>query len=62
MPRKNRDDFSERRRAKQISRARDESDLREGVVSRDELRTANGLFSSLDVAASTIRRRRTIAP
>lgn len=49
--------FSERQRAKEISRAQDESDLRDGIVSREELRAANGLFSSLDIAASSIRRR-----
>ena len=52
--------FSERQRAKEISRARDESDLQAGSISRDELRAANGVFSSLDIAASSIRRRNAV--
>ena len=51
---------SERQRAKEISRARDESDLRDGRIAREELRSANGVFSSLDIAASSIRRGRSI--
>ncbi|MGD9811778.1 MAG: hypothetical protein AB7U35_10665 [Sphingobium sp.] len=49
--------FLDRQRAKEASRARDESDLRNDHVSREELRAANGVFSSLDIAASSIRRR-----
>jgi hypothetical protein len=52
--------FSERQRAKEISRAKDESDLRNGNVSRAELRAANGVFSSLDIAGSSIRRRNAV--
>jgi hypothetical protein len=52
--------FSDHQRAKEASRAKDESDLRNGHVSREELRAANGVFSSLDIAASSIRRRRLI--
>lgn len=50
-------DFSQRERAKTISRARDEADLLAGNISRDEMRATNGVFSSLDIAASVIRRR-----
>jgi hypothetical protein len=57
MSQVNRYSFSERQQAKEISRARDESDLRDGIVSREELRAANGVFSSLDIGASSIRRR-----
>ncbi len=52
--------FSERQRAKEISRALDEADLQAGSISRDELRAANGVFSSLDIAASSIRRRNAV--
>lgn len=53
--------FSDHQRAKDASRARDESNLRNGHVSREDLRAANGVFSSLDIAASSIRIRRMIA-
>src|SRR3546814_17093617 len=52
--------FSDHRRAKEASRARDECDLRNGQVPREEQRVANGVFSSFDIAASSIRRRRLI--
>src|SRR3546814_2798950 len=52
--------FSDHRRAKQASRARDECDLRNGHVPREEQRVANGVFSSFDIASSSIRRRRLI--
>ena len=57
MSQVNRYSVSERQRAKEISRAQDESDLRNGRVSREELRSANGVLSSLDIAASSVRRR-----
>lgn len=57
MSQVNRYSFSERQRAKEVSRARDDSDLRSGRVSREELRVVNGVFSSLDIAASSVRRR-----
>ncbi len=56
----NRYNFSEHQRAKELSRAKDESDLRNGQISREELRAANGMFSSLDISAASIRRRRAI--
>lgn len=51
---------SDRQRAKEASRAQDESDLQSGLVSRAELRAANGVFSSLDLSSSVIRRRSSI--
>ncbi len=57
MSQVNRFSFPDRQRAKEISRAQDESDLNSGMVSREELRAANGVFSSLDIASSSIRRR-----
>lgn len=48
---------SERQRAKQASRAQDDADLREGRVSRAQLRAENGAFSSLDLSSSSVRRR-----
>lgn len=48
----------ERQREKQRSRDQDDCALREGSVSREELRLRNGFFSSLDLASSSIRRRR----
>lgn len=57
MPQMSSFSVSDRQRAKEASRAQDESDLREGRVSRAELRAANGVFSSLDLGNSVIRRR-----
>lgn len=54
-------DPMERQREKQRSRDQDDRDLRLGVVSREELAACNGFFSSLDVAGSSIRRRRILA-
>lgn len=48
--------FSDRQRAKELSRAKDEADRRDGKVSREELRATNGIFSSFDIASSSIRR------
>ena len=50
-------DFSQRERAKTISRVRHEVDLLAGNISPDEMQATNGVFSSLDIAASVIRRR-----
>lgn len=47
----------ERAREKQASRERDELDLKEGRVTREELSRRNGFFSSLDVIDSHILRR-----
>ncbi|MBB3862524.1 hypothetical protein GGQ88_003825 [Novosphingobium hassiacum] len=60
MQQNSRYSFSDRQRAKEASRAKDESDLRDGHVSREELRVANGAFSSLNLAAASIRRRQVI--
>lgn len=54
-------DPMERQREKQRSRDQDDRDLRMGAVSRQELGARNGFFSSLDVANSSIRRRRGLA-
>lgn len=54
-------DPMERQREKQRSRDQDDRDLRLGVVSREELSARNGFFSSLDVAGSSVRRRRILA-
>lgn len=54
-------DPMERQREKQRSRDQDDHDLRMGVVSRQELSERNGFFSSLDIAGSSIRRRRILA-
>jgi hypothetical protein len=53
-------DFAGRQRAKAESRAQDEAALHSGAVSREALRAANGVFSSLDIAGSVIRRRSSI--
>ena len=54
-------DPMDRQREKQRSREQDDRDLRSGVVSRQELSARNSFFSSLDVAGSSIRRRRVLA-
>lgn len=54
-------DPMERQREKQRSRDQDDRDLRMGIVSRQELAARNGFFSSLDIAGSSIRRRRGLA-
>jgi hypothetical protein len=51
----------ERQREKQRSRDQDDRDLREGRVSREEMRLRNSFFSSVDLANSSIRRRRVLA-
>jgi len=51
----------ERQREKQRSRDADDRELRMGLVSREELGARNGFFSSLDIAGSSIRRRRILA-
>jgi hypothetical protein len=47
-----------RRDAKQASREQDDSDLREGRVSREDMCAVNGVFSGLDIANAVILRRR----
>ena len=49
---------NDRRSAKQVARERDDSDLREGRVSRADMSAHNGAFGSLDIASAVIRRRR----
>lgn len=51
----------EREREKQRGRDQDDRALREGSVSAEELRLQNGFFSSLDLAGSSVRRRRVLA-
>lgn len=53
-------DFGQRQREKQASRAQDESDLNQGRSPQD-ISANNGAFSMMDVANSSIRRRRPIA-
>ena len=50
-------DPEDRSREKQASRVRDERALREGIISRDDLRQENGFFSGFDIANSIILRR-----
>lgn len=54
-------DPRERQREKHLARVQDDCDLREGRLSRDQLRARNGFFSSLDLAGSSVRRRRIAA-
>lgn len=54
-------DPMDRQREKQRSRDQDDRELRMGIVSREELGARNGFFSSLDLAGSSIRRRRALA-
>lgn len=51
----------EREREKQRGRDQDDRALREGSVSAEELRLQNGFFSSLNLAGSSVRRRRNLA-
>ena len=48
-------DPEELRRQKQLARAKDDEDLREGRVTREELRLRNGLFSGVDLSRATVR-------
>lgn len=50
--------LEDRRDAKQAARERDDSDLREGRISREDLSVINGVFSGLDIVNAVIRRRR----
>lgn len=50
--------LADRRNEKRASREQDDSDLRSGVMSRDDLRLQNGAFSAFDIAGASIRRRR----
>jgi hypothetical protein len=51
-------DPADRQREKQLARARDDYALGSGLISRDELRAANGILSSLDLRPSSLGRRR----
>ena len=51
----------EREREKQRARDQDDRALRQGSLSIEELRFRNGFFSSLDLAGSSVRRRRNLA-
>jgi hypothetical protein len=55
-------DPSERAHKKQASRDRDDKRLANGEVSREALRKEVGLFSGLDLARSTVKRRLGRAP
>jgi len=48
-------DPEELRRQKQLAREKDDEDLREGRVTREELRLRNGLFSGVDLSGATVR-------
>jgi len=48
-------DPEELRRQKQLARAKDDEDLRDGRVTREELRLRNGLFSGMDLSRATVR-------
>jgi len=50
-----------RQREKQLSRERDDRDLRAGLISPDELAAVNGFFSSLDISRARIGRRGRLA-
>ena len=52
---------AERQREKDRARAQDERDLREGNVSREELRLRNGFLAQLEIVGSSVRRRGIIA-
>lgn len=43
------------RREKQRAREKDDEDLREGRVTREQLRRRNGFFSGLDFSGATVR-------
>lgn len=47
-------DFAARQRQKEAARLKDEQDLRDGTVSRDELKRRNGLFSGLEIVSSSM--------
>lgn len=47
-------DFAARQRQKAAARLKDEQDLADGVVSRDELKRRNGLFSGLEIVSSSV--------
>lgn len=52
---------AERQREKDRAREQDERDLREGRVSREELRLRNGFLAPLEIVGSSVRRRGIIA-
>jgi hypothetical protein len=54
-------DPAERQQEKERHRASDEALLRQGRVSRGDLRARNGFFSSLDIVESSIVRQEAFA-
>lgn len=54
-------DPAERQREKARARELDDRALRSGDISREELRSRNGFFSSLEVVSSSVRRRGVLA-
>lgn len=52
---------AQRRLEKQLDRARDDRELRDGVVSGADQARRNGFFSSLDLSRASVRRRRVLA-
>ncbi|MBT2246088.1 MULTISPECIES: hypothetical protein [Sphingobium] len=54
-------DVLERQREKQRMRDQDDRDLRNGVVSMDELAQQNGFFDSLPIRSARIGRRGSVA-
>ena len=52
---------AERQSEKDRAREQDERDLRQGHVSREELRLRNGFLAPLEVVGSSVRRKGIIA-
>ena len=52
---------AERQREKDRAREQDDRDLREGRVSRDELRARNAFLAPLEIVSSSVRRRGIVA-
>lgn len=52
---------AERQREKDRAREQDERDLREGRVSREELRLRNSFLAPLEIVGSSVRRRGVVA-
>ena len=47
-------DFSARQRQKDAARLKDQQDLRNGAVSREEMKRRNSLFSGLEIISSSV--------
>lgn len=58
MPQVHRFNPMERQREKQLARAQDDRNLRNGNISPEALNLQNGFFSSLDLSNASVRRRR----